>query len=346
MNAENSKTENDVSRKEKSKEPSKYNMSQFISFPGFNQYPGPKYIDVSNYFVLFSKYSPHFGAIFQAYAQHNVPPFTTLQSKKEFIRRLGSKVFTGYGQQKLKNDTIVSNGTESANIGNIESTDMEIADSNSDDEMTNDNYRDGKRLEESEKHLVDEGEQQVATYNVPDSDDDDLTGSVSLSYLEEKQNEILKQLAEITSVDSLSLNDEVATIETNNKRTHDNGADLNEKQQKIPKSDEINPPPNAKIVNEKVPPKLSPATVNKSTEEVTIGSCKGVHMGTPILKFSPYDTLPRNENFKVGISDVINFENLSNSTGQYVKMQKVLRKVRTAVNKMKCPKIPNSRNSV
>lgn len=51
--------------------------------------------------------------------------------------------------------------------------------------------------------------------------------------------------------------------------------------------------------------------------------------GTPVLKSaSPFSTLPRPENFMVGVSDVINFENLPNSTGKYEQMTDVLSKVR------------------
>lgn len=54
--------------------------------------------------------------------------------------------------------------------------------------------------------------------------------------------------------------------------------------------------------------------------------------GTPVLKgCSPYESLPRPENFSVGVSQVINFENLPDSTGKYQQMTCVLGKVRKAI---------------
>ncbi|XP_017070496.2 zinc finger CCHC domain-containing protein 8 homolog [Drosophila eugracilis] len=55
---------------------------------------------------------------------------------------------------------------------------------------------------------------------------------------------------------------------------------------------------------------------------------KASYEGTPLLKFSIYDRLPEGNNFKVGVSDVINFENLPDSTGKYEKMKGLLKSVR------------------
>lgn len=60
---------------------------------------------------------------------------------------------------------------------------------------------------------------------------------------------------------------------------------------------------------------------------------KSFVLGTPVLKFSSYDKLPTGEKFSVGVSDVINFENLPDSTGKYENMVKVIEKVRRAVQK-------------
>ncbi|KRG04518.1 zinc finger CCHC domain-containing protein 8 homolog isoform X1 [Drosophila mojavensis] len=56
--------------------------------------------------------------------------------------------------------------------------------------------------------------------------------------------------------------------------------------------------------------------------------------GTPILKFSVYDKLPVGDNFKVGVSDVINFENLPDSTGKYEQMKGVLKNVRRKMEEL------------
>lgn len=67
----------------------------------------------------------------------------------------------------------------------------------------------------------------------------------------------------------------------------------------------------------------------------TLGQVKSVDLGTPILQHaSPYSCLPNPEKFSRDICDVINFENLPNSTGKYEKMSNLIRKVRTVVTRM------------
>jgi len=62
---------------------------------------------------------------------------------------------------------------------------------------------------------------------------------------------------------------------------------------------------------------------------------KSTVFGTPILKqISPYTKLPSGDKFSVGVSDVINFENLPDSTGKYKQMKTVISKVRTMVQQI------------
>lgn len=64
-------------------------------------------------------------------------------------------------------------------------------------------------------------------------------------------------------------------------------------------------------------------------------SSKGVVEGTPLLKSaSPYDKLPGGEKWSVGVSDVINFENLPDSVGKYEKMKVLIKKVQTKVKQI------------
>jgi zinc finger CCHC domain-containing protein 8 len=61
-------------------------------------------------------------------------------------------------------------------------------------------------------------------------------------------------------------------------------------------------------------------------------SVLAVHLGTPILKSnSPYRKLPNSEKFSKDICDVINFENLPDSTGKYDQMSELLQKVRSTI---------------
>lgn len=67
----------------------------------------------------------------------------------------------------------------------------------------------------------------------------------------------------------------------------------------------------------------------------TLGQVKSVDLGTPILQSaSPYTFLPSSEKFSHDICDVINFENLPDSTGKYEQMSELIRKVRTVVTRI------------
>ncbi|GLV32556.1 uncharacterized protein CBL_00734 [Carabus blaptoides fortunei] len=71
---------------------------------------------------------------------------------------------------------------------------------------------------------------------------------------------------------------------------------------------------------------------DKSVSEIPSPCVTSSTFGTPILKSaSPYAQLPDRDKFSKDISQVINFENLPNSTGKYEKMSKVISKVRGKV---------------
>lgn len=57
--------------------------------------------------------------------------------------------------------------------------------------------------------------------------------------------------------------------------------------------------------------------------------------GTPLLKSaSSYDKLPDGDKWSVGVSDVINFENLPDSVGKYEKMKVLIKKVQKVVKEI------------
>lgn len=72
-----------------------------------------------------------------------------------------------------------------------------------------------------------------------------------------------------------------------------------------------------------------------SERRTSHGSVKSVDLGTPVLQStSTYSKLPSSEKFSKDICDVINFENLPNSTGKYKQMSGVLHKVRNTLAKL------------
>lgn len=54
--------------------------------------------------------------------------------------------------------------------------------------------------------------------------------------------------------------------------------------------------------------------------------------GTPLIQsVSPYDTIPVGSSWSVGVSEIIDFENLAGSVGKYEKMKGLIKRVRVAI---------------
>ncbi|XP_063238930.1 zinc finger CCHC domain-containing protein 8 homolog isoform X2 [Bacillus rossius redtenbacheri] len=66
---------------------------------------------------------------------------------------------------------------------------------------------------------------------------------------------------------------------------------------------------------------------------LSLGKVKNVNLGTPVLQSSsPFKRLPEPVKFSKDVSDVINFENLPESTGAYGKISGVIEKVRKVMS--------------
>ncbi|KAG8222271.1 hypothetical protein J437_LFUL001469 [Ladona fulva] len=93
---------------------------------------------------------------------------------------------------------------------------------------------------------------------------------------------------------------------------------------------------------------LSPSsciTPRNSEGLLTPGSVKSVILGTPsVTGASPYTSLPSPAAFSRDICDVINFENLPDSTGKYEKMSGLIKKVRKIVSKIHQDELPLEQN--
>ncbi|XP_022229752.2 zinc finger CCHC domain-containing protein 8 homolog [Drosophila obscura] len=77
----------------------------------------------------------------------------------------------------------------------------------------------------------------------------------------------------------------------------------------------------------------APATPS-GTRSLPSRPFKASFEGTPIIKFSKFDQLPVDSNFRAGVCDVINFENLPDSTGKYEQMKDLLKNVREKMVKL------------
>lgn len=65
------------------------------------------------------------------------------------------------------------------------------------------------------------------------------------------------------------------------------------------------------------------------------GGVKTTLYGTPVMNIaSSYEKLPSDDKFAKDICDVINFENLPDSTGKYKKISTLLKKVKTELDRI------------
>ena len=83
-----------------------------------------------------------------------------------------------------------------------------------------------------------------------------------------------------------------------------------------------------------LPSMAPPASLEKPAEPTEDPCVTNTVLGTPVLKFSPYESLPSGDKFALGICHHINFENLPDSTGKYDKMKSLLKKVRNQVTEL------------
>ncbi|KAL9919120.1 zinc finger CCHC domain-containing protein 8 homolog [Glossina fuscipes fuscipes] len=282
----------------------RYDASKIIDFPGFNQYPGENFYD--------------------DYRHHNVPPFDKRQLKDEFIKSLGDNVLTGYKRKKLKDLNISNSTTEGQNNATtLEITDMEIEDADSGDQIL-EFIRPPVPLMESTVEnkpppppspmsLVDPTlEERVDVNKVIIDCDEDRSQSPSLEDLQAKQQLLLQELQANISITTEHEDSSVEVLILDDSEYNMNSFSVN-----------------SSAKNSKTNCELPANAQNKDTTEPLI---KESFVGTPLIKFSPYDCLPTGENFKVGVSDVINFENLPDSTGKYAQMKKILKRVRDTVH--------------
>lgn len=135
----------------------------------------------------------------------------------------------------------------------------------------------------------------------------------SLNDLKRKKEELLKALADNTF-------DQDSNPATDNCHTHARHIEHNDNnatQQNNELNDTI---PNDRTIVASTP-----------TTPVANGRSKTTVHGTPLIQqVSPFASLPSSDKWSVGVSDVIDFENLADAVGTYDKMSQIIHKVRVS----------------
>ncbi|KZC13326.1 PREDICTED: zinc finger CCHC domain-containing protein 8 homolog isoform X2 [Dufourea novaeangliae] len=276
-----------------------YDIKKIYDFPGFNTPPPPGTRDENG--------------------QYWVSPMQVAHSKQTMLKMLkGKKADDGYKRKKLK---MSDNGLKDNST--LETVKMEIEDV--EEGLVENVPVNGLFVPPlPQEPNVKPPEPSVPPTQVTSEDSDypsqelqspensasplSRPNSPSLCDLENMKKRLLVELQESNSPsnsDDLSKN---------------NSADSMSKQKMPPPSNEVTPESNRTRRN----------TMNSSQ-----GSIKSIDLGTPILQStSPYNRLPSSEKFSKNICDVINFENLPDSTGKYEQMTGVLQKVRDTLAKL------------
>ncbi|XP_058806811.1 zinc finger CCHC domain-containing protein 8 homolog [Phymastichus coffea] len=280
-----------------------YDIKKIVDFPGFNVLPEEGILD---------EYAEYWGTPNQEY--HSKTAMVSFFSKR--------KVDDGYKRKKMPNPANMRASTD-LNPGEMEVD--EVEDTPVECLPVNDLFIPPLPKDEALQFTPPPPppplEDSQSQENTPDkSTDEDTTRNDTLSLfdLEFKKRQLLAELNDSNSTLSKGIENSKSedTVEENSSIIETPTSDIsniNDSQSEtedvhIPK-DNLNTPLNTPITT--------------------------VQLGTPILySASPFKRLPSSEKFSKDICDVINFENLPDSTGKYDQMSELLQKVRTRVSEL------------
>lgn len=159
---------------------------------------------------------------------------------------------------------------------------------------------------------------------VPDMEASCDSNHLSLLELKRKQEEILRALEDASS---------------------DSNSNVDEKPETKPITDQLQSNSEEQIANESILETTIEMHTEVSVEMVqsipstpsgpVTGRSVGSVGGTPLIKqVSPFTKLPVGNKWSVGVTDVIDFENLPDATGTYKKMTDVISKVRKVIKQI------------
>lgn len=255
------------------------------------------------------------------------------QMKDEFIKTLGDNVLKGYKRKKLKDFPNASADDSILESTILETADMEIEDPETTAMGEVEFIRPPPPAEEppspSPPPPPPPPVSPPPTCESPpipneENERDVSTQSPTLKELERQKQRLLRELKTNTSALEIedSLIDEIIELDEEDDKREEQNSNVNQNSE------------NSSESTATTTTTTTSTTLNENSESKVATVIKESFMGTPVLKFSPYDNLPKGDNFKVGVSDVINFENLPDSTGKYEQMKEVIKKVRTCISKL------------
>ncbi|CRK96198.1 CLUMA_CG009627, isoform A [Clunio marinus] len=227
------------------------------------------------------------------FRMYEVPPMNLQQSKDEFIQSLGEAVVNGYKKTKLNQS-------------------LSFVDTN-EDNKTSDGVAD--------MDLEDDADEENPPFPVTSSPEPPIPGDNSMCDSEPMEDGEIKD----DSCESLNQNEIV---------NHESSSSVNitptmSSQIIISKQNHMKETIIENSENENRDNCAKNSSHQISNGEERTGLVDATIYGCPVLpSFSGCNSLPDGEKFQEGVCDVINFENLSESTGKYEKMKTIIKKVR------------------
>lgn len=250
-------------------------------------------------------------------------------SKDGLMQLLQNNLAKSYKRKRLKFDV---DGEEAKET--LKGDDMDLA--NSDDEDSPMLFPQPRPTSQSNSSNLQNNDTETPASPAPDETLDDST-QLSLNELQQKQEEILRALADAASdADSNSVPSEPHSAEPNR---DENGEAQDKPNDEINKAEEV---VQQAIAEAEIIPTEENQTEASVEEAIEIpetpkacGHSRESVFGTPLIKSaSPYTSLPTGSKWSEGVTDVIDFENLPDSTGTYRKLSGIIQKVRTVVKQI------------
>uniref|UniRef100_A0A182NLY6 PSP proline-rich domain-containing protein n=1 Tax=Anopheles dirus TaxID=7168 RepID=A0A182NLY6_9DIPT len=335
----------------------KYDARKIIEYPGFNEPPAPELFDDSKYY----KVPPYTEDLSRDSMMRRLEATLVGGYRR---KKLKLDIECSSNTETVDMDATVEQvGTPEQPEQPEQSTHPERVEDLEDGELSSDtsdgNEHDNTRSNEDMQASVILIETPVEVISLDDTPPAILEpatpASPSMAELEEQQKQLVDQLSN-SSFDNSFLNDvllaeKLAETDSNDRSMVE--PEATEPSLMAPPPPPPSWPPPPPLANPPPPPPPAnpppPATETATSErppstfdlgELAMNkvpyiddpanvTLKQISLGTPLLRpFTPYGTLPSGEAFSKGVSDVIHFENLPDSTGKYEQMKSLLSEVR------------------
>lgn len=273
-----------------------FDLSKILDFPGYNVAPKRKY--------------------HEEHKKFNAPPMLPFHSKEFMIEALHGRIATAYKRTKMTNHPGAVDKSERTTKLEV-SMDVEDGEVEIDEDL----LPPGCDLPEKLLQPIEGDENPPPSTTDLKDKNGERTDSPTLNDLEEKQQKLL---------------DALNSSELGNTTTEMVWQVIDETNDKAPEDGvlEANITINSEELNDSVIILNDSSTLCTPVKTTSRNHSISELSGTPVLKFSPYNQLPSGEKFSVGVCDVINFENLPDSTGKYEQMRGVLGKVREKLKRL------------